>query len=81
MVVGFSAASQSSSSMPSLMMRLSAVVGAPFSSSNFFGTRRSTRLLAGRSRAIFSVILTAFLGPLAGKEWRRAAREWQVPFA
>jgi hypothetical protein len=37
MVVGLSAASQSSSSMPSLMRRLSAAVGAPFSKQQLLG--------------------------------------------
>ena len=42
--------------MPSLIWRLSAAVGAPFSSSSFLGTRWSTRQLAGRSRAAKKVV-------------------------
>ena len=34
----------------------------------------SLRADIDNSRAIFSVILTAFLGPLTWKEWRRVAR-------
>lgn len=47
MVVGLRAASQKTSSTPSLIRRLSAAVGAPFSTKSFFGTRWSTRAPGG----------------------------------